>query len=124
MIPGYRLSVQEDHDFKYMLDWVSCFALAVNEENASFGRVVTAPTNGAAGVIPAVLQYYIIFCDGYKIRKNHPVFAQRLLKSEAYLKKAQPFLRLWVAVRLRLAFLLLWLRQHSLNAWVARKDRH
>lgn len=51
-------------DFKYILDWVSCFALAVNEENAAFGRVVTAPTNGAAGVVPAVLAYYIIFCDG------------------------------------------------------------
>ncbi len=51
-------------DFNYILDWVSCFALAVNEENASFGRVVTAPTNGAAGVIPAVLQYFISFCDG------------------------------------------------------------
>lgn len=51
--------------FNYILDWVSCFALAVNEENAAFGRVVTAPTNGAAGVIPAVLQYYITFCDGY-----------------------------------------------------------
>ena len=51
-------------DFTYILDWVSCFALAVNEENASFGRVVTAPTNGAAGVIPAVLQYYICFCGG------------------------------------------------------------
>jgi L-serine dehydratase len=51
-------------DFKYILDWVSCFALAVNEENASFGRVVTAPTNGAAGVIPAVLQYYVAFCEG------------------------------------------------------------
>ena len=51
--------------FKNILDWVSCFALAVNEENASFGRVVTAPTNGAAGVIPAVLMYYIAFCDGY-----------------------------------------------------------
>jgi L-serine dehydratase len=50
--------------FKNILDWVSCFALAVNEENASFGRVVTAPTNGAAGVIPAVLAYYIVFCDG------------------------------------------------------------
>ena len=50
--------------FKYTLDWVSCFALAVNEENAAFGRVVTAPTNGAAGVIPAVLMYFIIFCDG------------------------------------------------------------
>lgn len=50
--------------FQYILDWVSCFALAVNEENASFGRVVTAPTNGAAGVIPAVLQYFVAFCDG------------------------------------------------------------
>jgi L-serine dehydratase len=50
-------------DFKYILDWVSCFALAVNEVNASFGRVVTAPTNGAAGVIPAVLQYFACFCD-------------------------------------------------------------
>ncbi|MEO6670932.1 MAG: L-serine ammonia-lyase [Ferruginibacter sp.] len=49
--------------FNYILDWVSCFALAVNEENASFGRVVTAPTNGAAGVIPAVLGYYTLFCD-------------------------------------------------------------
>lgn len=55
---------QGGHDFSYTLDWVSCFALAVNEENASFGRVVTAPTNGAAGVIPAVLQYYIAFCNG------------------------------------------------------------
>lgn len=52
--------------FKYTLDWVSAFALAVNEENASFSRVVTAPTNGAAGVIPAVLLYYIIFNDGNK----------------------------------------------------------
>lgn len=51
--------------FKNILDWVSCFALSVNEENASFGRVVTAPTNGAAGVIPAVLQYFIVFCDGF-----------------------------------------------------------
>jgi len=52
------------HSFKYTLDWVSCFALAVNEENASFSRVVTAPTNGAAGVVPAVLLYFIAFCDG------------------------------------------------------------
>ena len=52
------------NEFTYILDCVSCFALAVNEENASFGRVVTAPTNGAAGVIPAVLMYYIAFCKG------------------------------------------------------------
>ncbi len=48
--------------FNYTLDWVSCFALAVNEQNAAFGRVVTAPTNGSAGVIPAVLNYYLLFC--------------------------------------------------------------
>lgn len=52
------------NSFQYILDWVSCFALAVNEENASFGRVVTAPTNGAAGVIPAVLHYYLVFGEG------------------------------------------------------------
>ncbi|MEO8885711.1 MAG: L-serine ammonia-lyase [Mucilaginibacter sp.] len=57
------------NSFQNTLDWVSCFALAINEENASFGRVVTAPTNGAAGVIPAVLQYYITFCDGYTDEK-------------------------------------------------------
>ncbi|USR80152.1 L-serine ammonia-lyase [Arcanobacterium pinnipediorum] len=46
------------------LDWVSFYALAVNEENAAGGRVVTAPTNGAAGIIPAVLHYYRDFIDG------------------------------------------------------------
>jgi len=45
-----------------ILDWVSLFALAVNEENAAGGRIVTAPTNGAAGIIPAVLHYYMKFC--------------------------------------------------------------
>ncbi|TBT83964.1 L-serine ammonia-lyase [Propioniciclava sinopodophylli] len=46
------------------MDWVNLFALAVNEENASGGRVVTAPTNGAAGIIPAVLHYYTRFVPG------------------------------------------------------------
>lgn len=46
------------------MDWVNLFALAVNEENASGHRVVTAPTNGAAGVIPAVLRYYMSFVAG------------------------------------------------------------
>ena len=45
--------------FRQILKWVSCFALAVNEVNAALGRVVTAPTNGSAGVIPAVLMYYL-----------------------------------------------------------------
>jgi len=58
-----NLISKKGNDFSNTVDWVSCFALAVNEENASFGRVVTAPTNGSAGVIPAVLLYYIVFCD-------------------------------------------------------------
>ena len=47
-----------------VMDWVNLYALAVNEENAAGGRVVTAPTNGAAGIIPAVLHYYTRFCPG------------------------------------------------------------
>lgn len=53
-----------DRSFTNTMNWISCFALAVNEENASFGRVVTAPTNGAAGVVPAVLMYYHLFAGG------------------------------------------------------------
>ena len=47
-----------------VLDWVNLYALAVNEENAAGGRVVTAPTNGAAGIVPAVLHYYTRFVPG------------------------------------------------------------
>ena len=47
-----------------VLDWVNLYALAVNEENAAGGRVVTAPTNGAAGIVPAVLHYYTRFVHG------------------------------------------------------------
>ena len=61
----YRsLSGEPTADPLTTLDWVSLFALAVNEENAAGGRVVTAPTNGAAGVIPAVLAYYARFVPG------------------------------------------------------------
>lgn len=63
-IDGWLAAIrQTGNDFQSILSWVSCFALAVNEENAAFGRVVTAPTNGAAGVVPAVLFYYLIFHD-------------------------------------------------------------
>lgn len=51
---------QTEVKFRQILKWVSCFALSVNEVNASLGRVVTAPTNGSAGVIPAVLMYYLV----------------------------------------------------------------
>ncbi|MEA5053279.1 MAG: L-serine ammonia-lyase [Propionicimonas sp.] len=54
----------DDHDPLRGMDWITLYALAVNEENAAGGRVVTAPTNGAAGVIPAVLEYYTRFVPG------------------------------------------------------------
>ena len=56
--------------FRQILKWVSCFALAVNEVNASLGRVVTAPTNGSAGVIPAVLMYYLVI-ENHDADFNH-----------------------------------------------------
>ena len=61
--PGlYReLSRSASQDPLHVIDWVNLYALAVNEENASGGRIVTAPTNGAAGIIPAVLHYYVRF---------------------------------------------------------------
>jgi L-serine dehydratase len=55
---------QADSDPLDVMDWVNLYALAVNEENAAGGRVVTAPTNGAAGIVPAVLHYYMRFCQG------------------------------------------------------------
>ncbi|MFO0384636.1 MAG: L-serine ammonia-lyase [Pirellula sp.] len=60
------------------LDWVSLFALAVNEENAAGGKIVTAPTNGAAGVVPAVLAYYMFFMPGANRAGMH-----RFLKTAA-----------------------------------------
>uniref|UniRef100_UPI00404B03DD L-serine ammonia-lyase n=2 Tax=Flavobacterium sp. TaxID=239 RepID=UPI00404B03DD len=56
--------------FRQILKWVSCFALAVNEVNASLGRVVTAPTNGSAGVIPAVLMYYMVI-ENHEADSSH-----------------------------------------------------
>jgi L-serine dehydratase len=59
-----RLEEMQDRDPLQAMDWVNVFAMAVNEENAAGGRVVTAPTNGAAGVIPAVAEYYNRFVEG------------------------------------------------------------
>jgi len=59
-----RLHAGDAKDPLSQLDWITVYAMAVNEENAAGGRVVTAPTNGAAGVIPAVAHYYLEFVDG------------------------------------------------------------
>ena len=56
--------------FRQILKWVSCFALSVNEVNAALGRVVTAPTNGSAGVIPAVLMYYMVI-ENHNATEEH-----------------------------------------------------
>ncbi|KAF7780139.1 MULTISPECIES: L-serine ammonia-lyase [Pseudoalteromonas] len=56
-----KLNIEVSNDPLRAMDWVDLFALAVNEENAAGGRVVTAPTNGAAGILPAVLMYYHTF---------------------------------------------------------------
>jgi L-serine dehydratase len=59
-----KLTTEQPGDPLQVMDWVTLFALAVNEENAAGGRIVTAPTNGAAGIIPAVLHYYTRFVPG------------------------------------------------------------
>ncbi len=79
-LAGVRAS---GRDFATTLDWVSCFALAVNEENACFGRVVTAPTNGAAGVIPAVLQYLVAFDPAGTSRSGGLMASPHRRRSEA-----------------------------------------
>lgn len=61
---------QTEVKFRQILKWVSCFALAVNEVNAALGRVVTAPTNGSAGVIPAVLMYYLVI-ENHDANEEH-----------------------------------------------------
>jgi L-serine dehydratase len=61
LLANEHLAVQ---DPLHVMDWVNLYALAVNEENAAGGRVVTAPTNGAAGIVPAVLHYYARFVSG------------------------------------------------------------
>lgn len=66
-----KKTIAKDQDPLNVLDWVSLYALAVNEENASGGRIVTAPTNGAAGIIPAVLHYYSHFIDGANTQGIH-----------------------------------------------------
>jgi L-serine dehydratase len=83
--------------FRQILKWVSCFALSVNEVNAALGRIVTAPTNGKAGVIPSVLMYYLALKpQQVQFRDRQFVVAGEI----SIFKKGSPF-RQWVVVRLR-----------------------
>ena len=58
------LAKSNKYDPLYVMDWVNIFAIAVSEENAAFGKIVTSPTNGASGIIPAVIKYYKEFVKG------------------------------------------------------------
>jgi L-serine dehydratase len=69
-----KLATSESTDPLAPMDWVNVFAMAVNEENAAGGRVVTAPTNGAAGVVPAVAHYYLKFIPDASIEGIHRYF--------------------------------------------------
>jgi L-serine dehydratase len=62
--PQMKRDLDSDADRADAMDWVNAWALAVNEENAAGGQVVTAPTNGAAGIVPAVMHYYARLCRG------------------------------------------------------------
>ena len=108
--------------FQETLAWVSCFALAVNEENAGFGRVVTAPTNGAAGVVPAVLLYYLCFCEGDETR-HRAVSAHRRARSAASSRRRRRSPRRWADARPRSASRAPWRRRGSPSASAAPPRR-
>ena len=106
---GWRLSGRGVMTSNIRLDWVSCFALAVNEENASFGRVVTAPTNGAAGVIPAVLQYFRHLLRRASREQDPFLYTRRFRDRQHFQKRAPRSPRRWADVRRRSGFLRRWL---------------
>jgi hypothetical protein len=80
------------------VDFLSCYATAVNEVNAAGGRIVTSPTNGAAGIIPAVLKYIIEVCNRTRTRQGLP-FPSKFVTNEPE-KSVQTFL-LTAAVRIQ-----------------------
>ena len=79
-----RLNTIGSKDPLAPIDWVTVYAMAVNEENAAGGRVVTAPTNGAAGVIPAIANYYTHFIEGIEGQRGTP--EEKAVKQEGILR--------------------------------------
>jgi len=79
-----RLNTIGSKDPLAPIDWVTVYAMAVNEENAAGGRVVTAPTNGAAGVIPAIANYYTHFIEAIEGQKDTP--EEKLAKQEGIIR--------------------------------------
>ena len=64
----------QSNEREQLFDWLNCYAMAVNEENAAGGRVVTAPTNGAAGIIPAVIRFYCVTAEEQACRESRRTF--------------------------------------------------
>ena len=109
--------------FRQILKWVSCFALAVNEVNAALGRVVTAPTNGSAGVIPAVLMYYLVIENHNAGEKEIKQFLMVLAKLGVFSKKVLLFRQQWVDVKPRLAFQVQWQQQLYAKLWAEHQTK-
>ena len=106
-----------------VMDWVDLFALAVNEENAAGGRVVTAPTNGAAGVVPAVLHYYKRFVPGRVGRRCGSVPALRCRDRSALQRERVDLRGPRSGVRVRSARRAPWPPVRSAKSWVGRLCR-
>ena len=105
-----------------VVDWINMFALAVNEENAAGGRVVTAPTNGACGIVPAVLAYY----DKFIRKVNSNSLARYMLVASAigslYKMNASISGAKWVA-RVKWASPAQWRRPVWRNCWAVARAR-
>ncbi len=104
------------------MDWVTMFALAVNEENAAGGRVVTAPTNGAAGVIPAVLAYYDRFMPGSSRAGRHLFLKTAGAIGMLYKRNASYRPQRWVA-KAKSAWLARWRPPAWQQSWVVRRSK-
>jgi L-serine dehydratase len=109
--------------FRQILKWVSCFALAVNEVNAALGRVVTAPTNGSAGVIPAVLMYYLTIENHDGGENEIKQFLWSPARLAAFSKKVLRFRQPWAVARPRLAYPRQWRQPRYAKLWAARQNR-
>lgn len=105
-----------------VVDWINMFAFAVNEENAAGGRVVTAPTNGACGIIPAVLAYYDKFIREVNANSYTRYFLASGVIGTLYKMNASISAPKW-AVRVRSASPVLWPRPVWLNCWAAVRLR-
>jgi L-serine dehydratase len=115
---SYRALCSQDHaDPLTVIDWISLFAIAVNEENAAGGRVVTAPTNGSAGVIPAIGHYYEKFVDDANTEGLFRYFLTAGAIGILYKENARFRERRWV-VRGRLVWRAPWLPVDRSRHWV------